>query len=101
METFKIRIKLTNGFVTVVEKPNVDIHLNHDPFWDNLAQPEGDPRVRKVNTPSLYTEQDLQDAFNAGGQYYLMNETNHPKNALSFEEFLKNKKNKIIKTLAQ
>lgn len=70
--------KLTNGFVTIVEKlqmPKISA--------DDLPLTNGN-----------YTEEDMLQAFIAGEQYCLMQETPTPKIALPFDKWIYNYKKK-------
>ena len=70
--------KLTNGFVTIVEKLQM-------------------PKISADDLPltnGYYTEEDMLQAFIAGEQYCLMQETSTPKNALPFDKWMHNYKKK-------
>lgn len=57
------QLKLTNGFVTIVEpekETHSDIVLDHNNFWDNPTQPEPKHNVRQIKTYIVYTEEEVE-----------------------------------------
>ena len=70
--------KLNNGHVTIVEKLQM-------------------PKISADDLPLTnggYNEEDMLQAFTAGEQYCLMQETSTPKNALPFDKWIRNYKKK-------